>query len=137
MLNEEQLSNLLVSISNRIGSNLNYLPIVSSIKRREMNYIKVTESGYSLYSEEKGHIDFEEHNLNLEDLIYKVFLLISYDMFGERYRRGDGSDMHDESVSMQRVRRFQYQIEFLGRIDQSYSKRRTEEIEKIKEKYPL
>ena len=137
MLNEEQLRNLLVSISNRIGSNPIYLPIVSSINGREMTYIKVTESGYSFCSEEKGHIDLEEHNLNLEDLIYKVFLLVSYDMFSERYRRVDGSDTHDESVSMQRERRFQYQIEFLGRIDQSYAKRRTEEIEKIKEKYPL
>ena len=137
MLNEEQLGNLLVSISNRIGSNPIYLPIVSSINRREMTYIKVTESGYSFCSEEKGHIDFEEHNLNLEDLIYKVFLLISSNMFTEECIRGSGYVPYEGSVKIQRDKWFQYQIEFLGRIDQSYSKRRADEIEKIKEKYPL
>jgi len=41
------------------------------------------------------------------------------------------------SVKIQREKWFQYQIEFLGRIDQSYSKRRSEEIKSIKEIYPL
>ena len=137
MLDEQQLSELLTSISNKIRANPIFLPIVGRKNRNGIPYILVTESGYSFCSQEYSHIDFEEHNLDQDELIYRVFLLISSDMYTEDCIRGSGYIPFEGSVKIQREKWFQYQIEFLGRIDQSYSKRITDEIEKIKEKYPL
>jgi len=134
MLDEKQLSDLLISISNRIGSSVDYLPIVEPKFLNETPYILITKTGYTFGLIEKGHTCFEEHDLDQDELIYRVFKLISYDVFSEKLRNREVS--YDDGFDIQREKRFKFQIEFLGKVNPIYISRITKEIEEILSKYP-
>lgn len=136
MLDENQLSDLLISISNRVGSSVEYLPIVEPKFLNETPYILITKTGYTFGLIEKGHTCFEELDLDLDELIYKVFYLISYDVLSEKYRKHEGEFSYGDDVNVQREKMFRFLIEFLGKVNPIYISRITKEIEEILLKYP-
>lgn len=137
MLNEKQLSELMNSIALRIGVNSKYLPIIGERNKYGLPHILLTKTGYTFRLEENECVIFEEIDLDLDTLIYRVFRLISYDMFSENFRKIRGENSLDDSVSLQREKRFNFQIDLLGRINQYCLIKISEEINNIRKLYPL